>query len=212
MSNSYVTVRPGVEITVASFELFMQYANDAGNWSGTPLVDDGGNTGADAKANRGNLTQLKKLGLVTTFRSDGCNWLDFTDEGKRFAAINDVEYFAEYRPQQPLTDAVLDAAKELGVEVVTSELAVASLEDSKGLPFANVKPFEEVAPGDVGKDYGDESGTVIAKGTYETLKRYDSTGACDELEPELRDQLVAVQSDNETLLYVYGEDGFYVEN
>jgi hypothetical protein len=77
-------------------------------------------------------------------------------------------------------------------------------------PRSTVKPFEEVLPGDVGKDYGDESGTVIAKGTYEALKRYDSTGACDELEPEERDRLVAVQSDGETLLYVYGADGFCV--
>lgn len=83
---------------------------------------------------------------------------------------------------------------------------------------ANVKPFEQVSIGDRGEDYGMESGRVIAKGTYDKLKEYDSTGACDELEelsPEQMNEMVAVLMDFEddedkTILWCYGADGFAV--
>jgi hypothetical protein len=71
-----------VGITYTSFEVFMAYAKDAGNWSGTPLV--GGNVGG-SKEERGNLTQLKKVGLITTDVDDGLTWIYFTDAGKKFA-------------------------------------------------------------------------------------------------------------------------------
>ena len=69
-------------ITEASKAVFVAYAKDAGNWSGTPLV--GGNVGG-GKEERGNLTQLKKAGLITTFVSEGSTWIDFTAAGKEFA-------------------------------------------------------------------------------------------------------------------------------
>lgn len=74
-------------ITATSLELFLDYARDAGNWSGTPLV--GGNVGG-SKEERGNLTQLKRAGLITTFRWDGEVWIDFTDAGKALAAEHGV--------------------------------------------------------------------------------------------------------------------------
>jgi len=77
----------------------------------------------------------------------------------------------------------------------------------------DIKPFSEVEEGDEGKDHGDCVGTVIAKGTLSELKRYDSTGACDDesLLPNT-DEMVAVRTDDgETLLYAYGDGGFTVE-
>ena len=81
-------MRKVIVITTRSKELFVAYAKDAGNWSGTPLV--GGNV-ADTKEDRGNLTQLKKAGLITTFKDEGLIWLDFTKEGKEYAKQNGIE-------------------------------------------------------------------------------------------------------------------------
>lgn len=75
-------------ITAESLKLFLAFADDAGNWSGNPLV--GGNVEVTA-ATRGNLTQLKKEGLLTTFRDEGCVWVEFTDAGKKLAADNGID-------------------------------------------------------------------------------------------------------------------------
>lgn len=77
------------DITERSLELFLAYAEDAGNWGGTPLV--GGNVGG-SKEDRGNLTQLKKAGLITTFSDEpGSHWIRFTDTGRALAAQHSVE-------------------------------------------------------------------------------------------------------------------------
>jgi hypothetical protein len=77
-----------MNITTKSLELFLDYARDAGNWSGTPLV--GGNVGGTA-AERGNLTQLKRAGLIETFKYDGETWIRFTEAGEKLAAEHGVE-------------------------------------------------------------------------------------------------------------------------
>jgi hypothetical protein len=77
-----------IQITERSKELFLDYAKDAGNWSGTPCV--GGNVGGTAE-DRGNLTQLKQAGLITTFKSDGDLWVSFTDLGVAYALENGIE-------------------------------------------------------------------------------------------------------------------------
>lgn len=69
-------------ITPTSLTLFLDYAKDAPNWSGTPLV--GGNVGG-SKEERGNLTQLKVAGLITTFADGGCTWVSFTEAGRALA-------------------------------------------------------------------------------------------------------------------------------
>ena len=70
-------------ITEKSLALFLAYARDAGNWSGTPLI--GGNVGG-SKEDRGNLTQLKRAGLIKSFDDgEGCQWIQFTDAGKALA-------------------------------------------------------------------------------------------------------------------------------
>lgn len=75
-------------ITAQSLDLFLDYARDAGNWGGCPLV--GGNVGG-SKEDRGNLTQLKRAGLITTFKCDGETWVEFTAAGKSLAEGHGVE-------------------------------------------------------------------------------------------------------------------------
>ena len=74
-------------LTAASLALFLEYANDAGNWGGTPLV--GGNVTMDAAA-KGNLTDLKKNGLLTTFREEGEMWINFTEAGMELMRAHGV--------------------------------------------------------------------------------------------------------------------------
>lgn len=79
-----------VQLTTDSHNLFVAYAKDAGNWSGTPLV--GGNVSIlGAARDRGNLTDLKKVGLIETFISDGRSWVRFTDKGRAYAVAHNVE-------------------------------------------------------------------------------------------------------------------------
>lgn len=77
-----------MNITQKSLELFIAYAKDAGNWSGTPLV--GGNVGG-SKEDRGNLTQLKQAGLLTTFIDGRDAWVEFTNDGKALALTHGIE-------------------------------------------------------------------------------------------------------------------------
>lgn len=65
-------------ITEASMELFIGFAKDAGNWNNMPMLDI-------TKEQRGNLTQLKKAGLVTTSESDDLDWVHFTKSGAALA-------------------------------------------------------------------------------------------------------------------------------
>lgn len=76
-------------LTEQSFKLFIDLATDAPNWNGSPILDI-------TKEQRGNLTDLKKHGLVTTSKDpDGYDWVDFTDAGIALANENglDIGYF-----------------------------------------------------------------------------------------------------------------------
>jgi hypothetical protein len=68
-----------INLTAASQDLFISLAQEAEEWNGTPLLDI-------TLAQRGNLTDLKKNDLLTTFKDEGCDWVLFTDAGKTFAA------------------------------------------------------------------------------------------------------------------------------
>lgn len=57
-------------VTKASLDLLVKLARDAGNWSGTPMLDI-------TKEERGNLTQLKQEKLLTTFKDEGIEWVNF---------------------------------------------------------------------------------------------------------------------------------------
>jgi hypothetical protein len=82
-----------LKITETSKTVFKAYADDAANWSGSPLV--GGNVGG-TKEERGNLTQLKRAGLITTFESDGHKWLSFTEAGFHYACEVSADYKANF--------------------------------------------------------------------------------------------------------------------
>jgi hypothetical protein len=74
-------------ITKKSLQVFLSYANDASNWNGQPLV--GGNVGG-SKEDRGNITQLKRAGFITTEIDDGCTWMQFTKSGRDLALIHGI--------------------------------------------------------------------------------------------------------------------------
>jgi hypothetical protein len=77
-----------IKITEASKALFVEIAKDAGNWGS--MVPTDGNIDLTG-AQRGNLTQLKKAGLVFTERHDGSAWIMFTDSGTAYAAELGIE-------------------------------------------------------------------------------------------------------------------------
>jgi len=70
-------------LTTESHALFMELAGSAGDWNGQPVVDV-------SREQRGNLTDLKKVGLLTTFKSDGCQFADFTASGIAYAAQHGI--------------------------------------------------------------------------------------------------------------------------
>ena len=43
-----------------------------------------------SQAQKGNLSDLKKAGLLTTTLDDGCTWVDFTDAGIEYAVQNGI--------------------------------------------------------------------------------------------------------------------------
>ena len=84
-----------LDITPRSLDLFLAYARDAANWGGSPLV--GGNVGG-TQEDRGNLTQLKQVGLIETWvdREPGmppCTWIEFTPAGREFAQEYGIDIF-----------------------------------------------------------------------------------------------------------------------
>lgn len=71
------------DLTPASAELLRALANDACEWGGSPCY--GANVGGSA-ADRGNLTDLKRRGLLRTIREGRTEWVEFTEEGRAMAA------------------------------------------------------------------------------------------------------------------------------
>ena len=72
-----------IEITEASKEVFREYAKDAGNWSGNPWVSEGNIQ--PTKAQRGNLGDLVKKGLIEIHESDKQKYIIFTEAGIKYA-------------------------------------------------------------------------------------------------------------------------------
>lgn len=77
----------------ATMKRFLEYAADAGNWSGIPLI--GGNVGGDP-ADKGYIVNMKKAGLIRTVR-DGSGgkgnplyWMCFTEAGMALAAEHGI--------------------------------------------------------------------------------------------------------------------------
>jgi len=82
-----MTTATEMTLTAESHALFMEFAEDAGNWGGMPMVN--GNVSV-TQAQKGNLTDLKKNGLITTFVDEGISWVSFTATGKAYAAKHGV--------------------------------------------------------------------------------------------------------------------------
>ncbi len=83
-----------MNLTPDSLALFLAYAKDAGNWSGTPLV--GGNVPDTTPEAKGNLTDLKRKKLISTFRDEGNTWLTFTEKGFFLAKEHGIDLSANY--------------------------------------------------------------------------------------------------------------------
>ena len=81
------------KLTPRSYELLIDHMKDAPNWSGAPLV--GGNV-KFTKEDRGNLTQLKRAGLITTQLDEGNVWMYFTASGKELAAELGIDLGGNY--------------------------------------------------------------------------------------------------------------------
>jgi hypothetical protein len=80
-------------MTDETAKLFRSIVEDLPNWTGTTPCFNHLNA-----ARRGNLTDLKKLGLVTTFRSDGDDWIELTPAGEDRARELGLE---KYLPSKP---------------------------------------------------------------------------------------------------------------
>jgi hypothetical protein len=68
-----------ITLTPASMNLLRDLAEDAPNWSGEPPA-------WVSKEERGNLTQLKKAGMLVTFISEGDPFAVFTRAGVALVA------------------------------------------------------------------------------------------------------------------------------
>ena len=82
-----------MDITETSLNIFLAYAKDACNWSGMPPI--GGNVGG-SKEERGNLTQLKQAGLITTQYDNGSTWIIFTKLGRELAASHGIDTGSDF--------------------------------------------------------------------------------------------------------------------
>ena len=80
-------------LTNESDKFFRELAEDAVNWNGSPLLD--GNVRTN-KALRGNVTDLKKKGLITTELDEGNTWVYFTDKGRELAEDLGIDLGAWY--------------------------------------------------------------------------------------------------------------------
>jgi hypothetical protein len=82
------------KITETSKEVFKGYADSAAHWNDMPLVDG-------SPSERGNLTQLKRAGLIRTFSDDDSQtltWMQFTPAGAAYATQLGYTVRATYMP------------------------------------------------------------------------------------------------------------------
>ena len=83
-------IKANNNLTAKSEALFLLYARNAGNWGGSPLWDE---QGIATKSDLGNLTDLKKKGLLDTDEDDGRGdiFIHFTADGIALAAEHGIE-------------------------------------------------------------------------------------------------------------------------
>lgn len=74
-NNTSATAINTDNLTAESLALLVEIVGNIRNWNGTPPCFDHINA-----ARRGNLTDLKKRNLLRTFRDEGEEWIDVSDE------------------------------------------------------------------------------------------------------------------------------------
>ena len=81
-------------LTPASLDLLLKLIADSGNWSNSPMLDL-------SPSEKGNYTDLKKNGLVASFRDEGIDWCNFkfttgeiVTDGARTFTLADHEYWS----------------------------------------------------------------------------------------------------------------------
>lgn len=152
-------------ITKTSHDLFLAFARDAGNWSGSPLI--GGNVGG-SKEERGNLTQLKKAGLIETSNDgEGKDWLAFTDLGVDYAAEHGVEVDARQPSGKATGITVKDA--DAPKKKTKADLAAESPAETKVGPCKRVHQIADAMKGKTRKEVIDACDAEgINRGTART--------------------------------------------
>jgi hypothetical protein len=88
------------DMTEKMFSLFIEYARDNGNWTGTPGV---GCNVTHGRAENGLLTDLKKAGYLSTFNDSGV-WISFSEKGIRLMVDCGIGY-AGYGIDDPVLKA-----------------------------------------------------------------------------------------------------------
>ena len=87
-----------INLPPASLETFLEYANDAANWSFSPLVSTG-NVHC-TKAMRGNLADLVKKGLIEIEGERGDEYVWFTDAGIELALAHGCDEFKDIHEER----------------------------------------------------------------------------------------------------------------
>lgn len=81
------TERIEASLTPDSLALFLAHANDAGNWSGNPILNYGNDLTPEQK---GNLTDLKRKKLLIVEKHEGVEFVFFEPAGIALAAAHNI--------------------------------------------------------------------------------------------------------------------------
>jgi len=66
-----------LDLTATSRSLLLRLISDAPNWAGNPMLAQS-SIGGDERKERGNITDLKRKGLITSFIDDGFVFITFS--------------------------------------------------------------------------------------------------------------------------------------
>ena len=99
-------------LTSAVLSRFFEYAKDAENWGGKPIV--GVNLGGDAE-DKGYLLNMKKAGLIRrAYTTNLGRAIDFTPKGVELAAANGIDVHANCLDRLPACRRSPAGGKEAG--------------------------------------------------------------------------------------------------
>lgn len=139
--SSFIAKLNAKDLTSRSRELFIEYVKDSPNWNGAPCV--GCNVGG-SKEDRGNLTHLKRAGLIVIERANGQAWIYFTSKGKTFAeelGLPEARYLRMALQVHRKRDILGEPAVIYGEDEDENDT-----ETEKTLPSDLIGLVEEIAP------------------------------------------------------------------